>query len=771
MNALNLLRALCAESGWYHGQQRLPVPEFIGTGTFSFYRQISFLSHIFCLLSLAVTYVFIPDISNISLTKDHFYQRSFFMNRTHYCGLLTESQISEKITVCGWVNTKRDMGGVIFIDLKDREGTLQVVFDSAVISSESFKTVESLKNQSVIEVTGTLRLRDAETYNPKLKTGTIELRASDIVLLSMADQLPFSPDDNVREDLRLKYRYIDLRRTSMLENLRFRHKLIKVSRDYLDNDGFIEVETPMLCKSTPEGARDYLVPSRVHPGSFYALPQSPQIYKQLLMVGGIDKYYQVARCFRDEDLRADRQPEFTQVDMEMSFVNQEDVLVHLEKLFKHIMKHTMGLDIEQPFKRITWTEAMDVYGSDKPDLRFDLPIVDLTALASQCSFSVFRNVTDKGGVVRAIRVPGGNVFTRTQIEELTEKAQSYGAKGMAWIAIRPDGEIYSILTKYLTPDEMNCIIKEVGALPGDFILFSADKLSTVRRVLGNLRLDVAEIFNLRDKSRYCFLFVTDFPQFEWSEEEKRYVATHHPFTMPYEEDIQYLFSNPEKVRAQAYDVVLNGIELGSGSVRIHRRDVQQKMFEALGFTDEQIEDRFGFMVNAFRFGTPPHAGFAFGLDRLAMLLCGADSLRDVIAFPKIKDASCLMTDAPTPVDPQQLAVLHLLPSETSDETDGKNGKQKKAKPSINVENVAFLARLALTEDEKKSMPDELNSIISFADQLSELDLNNIKASEHITGETNVLREDIPSNQFTKKELLANAPTKNDDYITVPRVVE
>ena len=398
----------------------------------------------------------------------------------------------------------------------------------------------------------------------------------------------------------------------MYRNLKFRHELVRVTRSYLDNDGFVEVETPMMMKSTPEGARDYLVPSRVHPGKFYALPQSPQIYKQLLMVGGIDKYYQVARCFRDEDLRADRQPEFTQVDMEMSFVEQEDILVHLEKLFKYIMKNLMHIEIDKPFERLTWHEAMDWYGSDKPDLRFGLKIVDLTEIARTCSFAVFRNVVDKGGIVRAIKVPGGADFTRSQIEELTAKAQSYGAKGMAWIAIRPGGEIYSILTKYFKENELQDIIKAMDAHDGDFILFCADKLATVRRTLGNLRLDVAEMLGIRDTGEYKFLFVTDFPQFEWSEDEKRWVATHHPFTMPYEEDVEYLFTDPGRVRAQAYDVVLNGIELGSGSVRIHRQDIQTKMFEALGFTDEQIEERFGFMVNAFRFGTPPHAGFAFG---------------------------------------------------------------------------------------------------------------------------------------------------------------
>ena len=522
------------------------------------------------------------------------------MMRTDYCGALREKDVGRTVTAAGWVQTKRDMGGVIFIDLKDREGTLQVVFNQQYLTPEDFTSAEKLRNQSVIQVTGNIRIRSAETYNPRLQTGTIELMAQKLVVLSQASQLPFELDDNVqvREDLRLKYRYLDLRRSSLYHNLKTRHKLVRVVEDFLDEKGFLNVETPMLCKSTPEGARDYLVPSRVHPGSFYALPQSPQIYKQLLMVGGIDRYYQIARCFRDEDLRADRQPEFTQVDMEMSFVEQEDIFQHLESLFKQIMRKMKGLDMREPFLRMTWQQAMDVYGSDKPDLRFGLPIVDITDIAKVCSFAVFRRVADAGGVVRAICVPGGNAFTRSTIDELTRKAQSYGAGGMAWIALRPDGEVYSILTKYFSESDIQAIIKAVDAHPGDFILFCADKLATVRRVLGSLRLDLGDLLGLRDKNVYKFLFVTDFPQFEWSEEEKRWVATHHPFTMPYPEDVQYLLTDPGRVRAQAYDVVLNGVEMGSGSIRIHDQQVQKIMFEALGFSDEEIQDRFGFMVNA-----------------------------------------------------------------------------------------------------------------------------------------------------------------------------
>ena len=695
------------------------------------------------------------------------------MNRTHYCGALRESEIGREVTVCGWVLTKRDMGGVVFIDLRDREGVLQTVFDAGALTPDEFRVADGLKNQSVIEVTGLIRKRGEETYNPKLETGTIELAANKIKLLSSAETLPFALDDSVdvREDLRLKYRFLDLRRPEMYRNLKFRHELVRVTRSYLDNDGFIEVETPMMMKSTPEGARDYLVPSRVHPGKFYALPQSPQIYKQLLMVGGIDKYYQVARCFRDEDLRADRQPEFTQVDMELSFVEQEDILVHLEKLFKYIMKNLMHIEIDKPFERLTWHEAMDWYGSDKPDLRFGLKIIDLTEIARTCSFAVFRSVVDKGGIVRAIRVPGGADFTRSQIEELTAKAQSYGAKGMAWIAIRPGGEIYSILTKYFKENELQDIIKAMDAHDGDFILFCADKLATVRRTLGNLRIDVAEMLGIRDTGEYKFLFVTDFPQFEWSEDEKRWVATHHPFTMPYEEDVEYLFTDPGRVRAQAYDVVLNGIELGSGSVRIHRQDIQTKMFEALGFTDEQIEERFGFMVNAFRYGTPPHAGFAFGLDRLAMQLLDVESLREVIAFPKIKDASELMTGAPDFVDEEQLKVLGIAVGDSAEKPATAKAKAKKSSPTINVENVANLARLSFSDKEKESLAKEMNAIIDFANQLSELDTENVPITAHVVPISNIFRCDEVTNKPDRDELLANAPTKADGYFTVPRVVE
>ena len=477
----------------------------------------------------------------------------------------------------------------------------------------------------------------------------------------------------------------------------------------------------------------------------------------------------MARCFRDEDLRADRQPEFTQVDMEMSFVEQEDIWEHLENLFKHIFKCCKGEDIGYDFPRITWTEAMDKYGSDKPDIRFDLPIVDLTDIASSCSFTVFRKVCDNGGVVRAINAKGCAGFSRTEIETLTKNAISYGAKGMAWIVYRPDGEIYSILTKYFDEEELKKILSRMDAVPGDFVFFCADKLNTVRKTLGSLRLDVADMLGLRDKSKYAFLFVTDFPQFEYSEEEKRWISTHHPFTMPYPEDVQYLLTDPGKVRAQAYDVVLNGVELGSGSIRIHRQDIQKVMFEALGFSDDEIEERFGFMVNAFRYGTPPHGGFAFGLDRFVMLMVGADSIRDVIAFPKVKDASCPMTEAPQPVDAEQLRVLGL--DNSLGVSVGNKTTKSTRKYSTDVEAVANLARLEFSAEEMSGLQEEMECIIAFADKLSTAPTTGVDATAHIVPLKNVLRDDVVEDEFTAEELLAAATSKHGGYIVVPRVVE
>lgn len=687
------------------------------------------------------------------------------MKRTHYCGELTEEEVGKRVTVCGWVQTKRDMGGVIFIDLRDREGTLQTVFDARLLTEEDFKLAEGVRNQSVVQITGIMRIRDEETYNPRLKTGTVELAAESIFLLSEAAPLPFPMEDGfpVREELRLKYRYLDLRRPCVQDNLRFRSRVQSVIRRFLEKEGFIEVETPMLTKSTPEGARDYLVPSRVHPGEFYALPQSPQLFKQLLMVGGLDKYYQFARCFRDEDLRADRQPEFTQVDMELSFAEQEDILRHLEKLFKELFRECMGMELPA-FKRMTWLKAMELYGSDKPDLRFDMPIYELSDIAQNCSFSLFRQAVQAGGKLRALCVKGGASYSRTQIEELTQNALSLGAKGMAWISVQPDGSYYSILTKFMSRDELNEIALRVKAEPGDFILFCADSLETVRRVLGGLRLEIARELKLIAPDRFEFLIVTDFPQFEYSHEEKRYISAHHPFTMPREEDIDKLKSEPEKVRAQAYDVVLNGVELGSGSIRIHDWRIQKLMFEALGFTEEQLKERFGFFLEAFKYGAPPHGGFAFGLDRLVMLMLGADSLREVIAFPKNKEAVCVMTGAPDYVDDEQLDALGLNKME---QTSVKAGR--KASVKMDLDNIAMLARLNIPPEERGRLERDMQDIINMAGRLEEIETD--REMVNISGLVNVMRPDEPGSAWERDSLLENAPTKTEQYILVPRVIE
>ena len=687
------------------------------------------------------------------------------MKRTEYCGKFGEQHRGTRQQAAGWVQNKRDMGGVIFLDLKDREGVLQVVCDASELGGD-FALAEAVRLQSVVAVEGVVRRRSEETYNPAIATGTVELLASQIEVLSEAGHLPFSMEEGaaVREDLRLKYRYLDLRQPRMYRNLRFRYEVQRAAEDYLDAHGFLAVETPMLTKSTPEGARDYLVPSRVHPGSFYALPQSPQIFKQLLMVGGIDRYYQIARCFRDEDLRADRQPEFTQVDMEMSFVEQEDVLRHLEDLFRHLMREVKGVELAA-FPRITWQQAMDWYGTDKPDIRYDLRIRDLTDLAREGGFSLFRKVAESGGVVRAICVRGGAAFSRSEIDDLTARAVRYGAGGMAWIALRPDG-VYSILTKYFTEGQMQAILDRMEAAEGDFILFCADALPAVRRILGQLRQDIADMQGLKDPADYKFLIVQDFPQFEYSEEEHRWVAMHHPFTMPYPEDMPYLFTDPGRVRAQAYDVVLNGVELGSGSVRIHRSDVQQQMFSALGFSAEEIETRFGFMVHAFGYGTPPHAGFAFGLDRLVMLLLGESSLREVIAFPKVKDASCPMTDAPTPVDAAQLSILGLTPGEAA----VRAGRQA-ARAAVDVDAVARLAQLSVPAEGRAEMAAQLEEMVAFAQQLSAVDTSAEAAMEHVGEECNVFRADVVQNGDAREELLAASPAHAEGYIFVPRVVD
>ncbi len=693
------------------------------------------------------------------------------MYRDEYCGLFNEQHLGKRTRACGWVSAKRDMGGVLFIDLYDKTGVLQVVFNRQNIGEDGFSVAERLNGQSVIAVEGTMHPRDEETRNPKIATGEIELRADKITLLSRSAQLPFSMESQtVREDLRLTYRYLDLRRPEMQHNLRFRHTVQKAAQDYLDSAGFTCVETPMLTKSTPEGARDYLVPSRMHKGKFYALPQSPQIFKQLLMVGGVDRYYQVARCFRDEDLRADRQPEFTQVDMEMAFVEQEDVLRHLESLFKSIFRSVMGRQIDDDFPRLTWTQAMDRYGSDKPDLRFGLPIVELTQALASCGFQVFRQVIGRGGVVRAINIPGGASMTRSEIEALTEKAQTYGAGGMAWIALRENGEPYSVLTKYFSDDDMQKILSRTEAQPGDFILFCADRLAVVRNVLGRLRLDIADMRALRRADDFRFLLVTEFPEFEYSEEEGRYLATHHPFTMPYPEDIEWMETDPARVRAQAYDVVLNGVELGSGSVRIHDSVVQERMFRALGFTQAEIEERFGFMIRAFRYGTPPHAGFAFGLDRLVMLLIGAPSLREVIAFPKIKDASCPLTQAPSHVDAAQLNILGLT-SEAQETAARPQTERKRPQAAINVARVAQLAQLRLSDEEALRMQEDMRGIVAFADTLSEIDTRGVEPTAHAAQLYNVMRADEIGTPMDQRTLLDGAPEAHGGFLLVPRVVE
>jgi aspartyl-tRNA synthetase len=692
------------------------------------------------------------------------------MYKDEYCGKFGKERLGETVRACGWVGTKRDMGGVLFIDLYDYTGVLQVVFNRSNIDAEGFSTAERLSPQSVIAVQGVLCLRDEETVNPKIATGNIELRASSVELLSRAAPLPFSLEGRpAREELRLEYRYLDLRRPEMQRNLRFRHRVQKAAQDFLDSEGFLYVETPMLTKSTPEGARDYLVPSRVHQGAFYALPQSPQIFKQLLMVGGIDRYYQVARCFRDEDLRADRQPEFTQVDMEMAFAGQEDVLRHLEKMFKSIFKDVMDRSVDYEFPRLTWAQAMDTYGSDKPDLRFDLPITDLTDELRDCGFKVFRQVIDSGGVVRALCIPGGSAMPRSDIELLTQKARSCGANGMAWIAVRENSEIYSILTKYFTGEDIKVILNKTNAGPGDFVLFCADKLKTARNVLGRLRLDIADMFSLRREDDYRFLFVTDFPAFEYSEEEKRFVSSHHPFTQPYPEDVEKLESDPGSVRAQAYDVVLNGVELGSGSVRIHDSGLQQRVFRALGFTESEVEERFGFMVRAFRYGTPPHAGFAFGLDRFVMLLLGAPSLREVIAFPKIKDASCPLTAAPSVVDSEQLDVLGISPGGGGHAVPAERKTEKKQQ--IDLQRISKLALLDLPAEEAEKAESDMAEIIEFFGQLNKIDTGSAEPADHAPEMQNVMRKDEVVKPMDRDELLKSASGSRGGFILVPRIVE
>nr|WP_305133474.1 aspartate--tRNA ligase [uncultured Acetatifactor sp.] len=586
------------------------------------------------------------------------------LKRTHRCGELSAANIGETVTVMGWVQKQRNNGGIIFVDLRDRAGILQIIFEEEECGAENFAKAEKLRSEFVAAVTGRVEKR-AAAANENLATGEIEVRALQVRILSEADTPPFpiEADSRTKEELRLKYRYLDLRRPDLQRNLILRSKIADTIRTFLSEEGFLEIETPILNKSTPEGARDYLVPSRVHPGTFYALPQSPQIFKQLLMCSGYDRYFQVAKCFRDEDLRADRQPEFTQIDLEMSFVDVDDVIDATERMVARVCREAIGLEVALPLKRMTWNEAMNRFGSDKPDTRFGMELTDVSDIVRGCGFGVFTGALEAGGSVRGINVKGQAEMPRKKIDALVEFAKGYGAKGLAYLSVLPDGSYKSSFAKFMTEEELKALVEALGGQPGDLLLFAADKLKLVWSVLGALRIEIARQLELIDDNQFNFLWVTEFPQFEWSEEEERYVAMHHPFTMPMEEDLELLETEPGRVRAKAYDIVLNGVELGGGSVRIFQSDVQERMFEALGFTKEKAHEQFGFLLDAFKYGVPPHAGLAIGFDRFVMLLVKADNIREVIAFPKVKDASCLMSDAPNLVDEKQLEELHLRVTE------------------------------------------------------------------------------------------------------------
>ena len=586
------------------------------------------------------------------------------MKRTHRCAELSKAQVGQTVTVMGWVQKSRNKGGVVFVDLRDRSGILQIIFEENKCGAEIFEKAGKLRSEFVIAVTGQVCER-AGAVNKNLATGEIEVIAEQLRILSESETPPFHIEENskTKEELRLKYRYLDLRRPDIQKNIMMRSRACAVIRNFLTEEGFLEIETPMLTKSTPEGARDYLVPSRVHPGSFYALPQSPQLFKQLLMVSGYDRYFQLARCFRDEDLRADRQPEFTQVDMELSFVDVDDVIDVNERLLARLFKEIIGVDVPLPIQRMTWQEAMDRFGSDKPDTRFGMELNDVTDVVRDCEFAVFKNAIADGGSVRGINAKGQGTMPRKKIDALVAFVKDYGAKGLAYIAIQPDGSIKSSFAKFMKDEEMQALIAAMQGEPGDLLLFAADKNKIVYASLGALRLELADKMGLLDKNQYNFLWVTEFPLLEWSDEENRFQAMHHPFTMPMEEDLQYIDTDPGRVRAKAYDIVLNGTEIGGGSVRIHQDDIQEKMFEALGFTKERAHEQFGFLLDAFKYGVPPHAGLAYGLDRLIMLMAKVDSIRDVIAFPKVKDASCLLTNAPDTVDEKQLEELGICVNE------------------------------------------------------------------------------------------------------------
>ena len=578
------------------------------------------------------------------------------LHRSHRCTEVSNKNIGETVTVMGWVQKRRNLGSLIFIDLRDRSGILQLVFDEN--DREVFEKAKNLRSEFVIAVEGVVRKRGG-AINEDLATGDIEVTVNTLRILSESDTPPFPVEENIntREELRLQYRYLDLRRPSLQKNIKLRSDVTTFIRKFMQGEGFLEIETPTLCKSTPEGARDYLVPSRVHPGEFYALPQSPQLYKQLLMCSGFDRYMQIARCYRDEDLRADRQPEFTQVDMELSFVDIDDVIDVNERLLQAMFKEILGVDIPLPMPRMTWQEAMDRFGSDKPDTRFGMELIDVTKVVEGCGFGVFTGAIENGGTVRGLNVKGQGHMPRKKIDKLVDHAKGNGAKGLAYLCINEDGTYKSSFAKFMTEEELDNLVKAMEGEPGDLLLFAADKNKIVWNVLGALRLELAQQLELIPEDKWNFLWVVEFPQFEWSDEQNRYLAMHHPFTMPMEEDLQYLDTDLGKVRAKAYDIVLNGTELGGGSVRIHQEDIQERMFKALGFTNEEAHEQFGFLLDAFKYGVPPHAGLAYGLDRLVMHMAKEDNIREVIAFPKVKDASCLMTNAPSPVDSKQLEEL------------------------------------------------------------------------------------------------------------------
>ncbi len=591
------------------------------------------------------------------------------LKRSHRCAELSAADIGGTATVMGWVQKSRNKGGIIFVDVRDRSGIVQVIFEETDCGAESFKKAERLRSEFVVAVTGRVEARSG-AVNENLKTGAIEVRASSLRILSESETPPFPIEEHskTKEELRLKYRFLDLRRPDLQRNLMTRSRVAILTRAFLAEEGFLEIETPTLIKSTPEGARDYLVPSRVHPGSFYALPQSPQLLKQLLMCSGYDRYFQIARCYRDEDLRADRQPEFTQIDMELSFVDVEDVLDVNERLLQKLFKEICGYDLKLPIQRMTWREAMDRFGSDKPDLRFGMELHNVSGVVKGCEFAVFKGALENGGSVRGINAKGQGGMPRKKIDHLVDYAKDFGAKGLAWLSVQADGSYKSSFAKFMAEEELSALVSAMDGQPGDLLLFAADKDKVVFDVLGNLRLELARQLDLLKKDDYRFLWVTEFPLLEYSEEDGRYVAMHHPFTMPMEEDLPLLDTDPGAVRAKAYDIVLNGTEMGGGSVRIHQADIQSRMFEVLGFTKEAAAEQFGFLLEAFKYGVPPHAGLGYGLELMVMLMVGADSIRDVIAFPKVKDASCLMMEAPAPVEEKQLAELGI---EVSEEEEGK----------------------------------------------------------------------------------------------------